>query len=299
MLISGFVISYNRGTLIETCLRSIRFVDDLVVIDKSSIDATRVIASRIADRVITVPWSPAVEQTRVLALSHCRHDRIAFLDDDECFSVDAIRYLDRELRSGTADLYALPCRHHVLGRHEEGAYYWPERHVRAFARGALTFTPTVHGGSLFADGATVAEPEFDSGVCFHNISHPDASTWIEKTNRYTSQRDRNGSVSAGGGNLLADATRQLDHWIGRGGTNPSSYAQAVVVLRAIYDLVDLVKHWEQEEGHDGHALFAQTCLQLQEEYDRLEAETGVNTSRGPARPEEAVTCLPSSLSDSG
>ena len=38
MAISGFVIAYNRAPLLGTCLRSLRFVDELIVIDKSSTD---------------------------------------------------------------------------------------------------------------------------------------------------------------------------------------------------------------------------------------------------------------------
>ena len=56
--ISGFVVAYNRAALLQTCLRSLRFVDDLIVIDKSSNDDTPAIARRYADRVITVPGHP-------------------------------------------------------------------------------------------------------------------------------------------------------------------------------------------------------------------------------------------------
>ena len=38
--LSGFVISCNRASIIETCLRSLRFVDELIVVDKSSDDGT-------------------------------------------------------------------------------------------------------------------------------------------------------------------------------------------------------------------------------------------------------------------
>ena len=81
--ISGFVIAYNRASLVGTSLRSLRFVDELIVIDKSSTDDTPAIARRYADKVFTVPWSPTVEETRAFALEQCRHDWIAFLDDDE------------------------------------------------------------------------------------------------------------------------------------------------------------------------------------------------------------------------
>jgi glycosyltransferase involved in cell wall biosynthesis len=70
--ISGFVVAYNRAALLGTCLRSLRFVDELIVIDKSSTDGSPRIARRYADRVITVPWSPTVEETRGFALAQCR-----------------------------------------------------------------------------------------------------------------------------------------------------------------------------------------------------------------------------------
>ncbi len=71
-MISGFVISYNRARLIETCLRSIRFVDELIVLDMSSTDGTTEIARRFADRVITVPLATHPEGVRALAAAECR-----------------------------------------------------------------------------------------------------------------------------------------------------------------------------------------------------------------------------------
>jgi len=36
--ISAFVICYNRADTIGTCLRALRFADELIVVDKSSYD---------------------------------------------------------------------------------------------------------------------------------------------------------------------------------------------------------------------------------------------------------------------
>ena len=70
--LSVFVISYNRKALISACLAPLSFADELIVIDKSSTDGTAEIATRYAHRVITVPWSPTVEDTRAFALSNAR-----------------------------------------------------------------------------------------------------------------------------------------------------------------------------------------------------------------------------------
>src|ERR1700692_3222882 len=90
--ISAVVISYNRVDLIGTCLRALSFADELLVVDKSSTDGTAELAATLAARVVTVPWSPTVEETRSFAVGLCTYDWILCLDDDECLSVEAIQF---------------------------------------------------------------------------------------------------------------------------------------------------------------------------------------------------------------
>ena len=142
-----------------------------------------------ADRVITVPWSPTVEETRAFAVAQCSHEWIMCLDDDECLSGEAIRFIQAELAAPRADIYGLLLRHYILGTHDEAAYYWPEHQIRLFRRGAVTFSGRVHGGmEVHSDSMLRVAP--DTGAAIHNLSHEDVAQWIEKTNRYTSRLDR-------------------------------------------------------------------------------------------------------------
>ncbi len=193
--ISGFVIAYNRAALVGTCLRSIRFVDELIVIDKSSTDDTPAIAQRYADHVITVPWSPVVEETRAFALQQCSHDWIAFLDDDEMFSSGAIEYLHT---ARSAEAVALPLRHWILGEFDADAYYWPEHHIRFFRKGAVTFLPVVHGGMEISTHH-IDRVAAETQIFIDHLSHRDTEQWIERTNRYTSRPRRVASELRGGG----------------------------------------------------------------------------------------------------
>ena len=259
--ISAFVICYNRATILATCLRALSFVDELIVVDKSSNDESRLIAARYAHRVVTVPWTPTVEETRTLALSLCQHPWILFLDDDECLSPQAARIIRAEVRNPRADIYAFPLRHYILGMHDERAYYWPEHHVRMFRRCAVSFSRTVHAG-IVRHSDRIYQFAPDDGVCIHHLSHPDVAGWIEKTNRYTSRRNRDRS-EAGTEGLAAFAHERIEHWQSRGSSNdPDGYPAAVAVLRAVYDIVDALKAWEEREGLDGNALFEQVCTDL-------------------------------------
>jgi len=281
--ISGFVVAYNRESLIETCLRGARFVDQLVVIDKSSTDATAAIAGRFADTVIRVPWSPTVEETRALALSHCVHDWVLFLDDDEMLSAEAVRFLHGRHFDRARDVHYLPLKHYILGRFDPNAHYWPEHHVRFFRRGAVEFRPTVHGGVAVLTANVAHIPEA-SGICIHHLSHPDVAGWIEKTNRYTYRPDRVRPEADVEG-FAAFAHARIEHWMGR--TRPSGaedYPAAVAVLRAIYDIVDRLKTYEEGAGESGAERFAAACAELQSAYDVLETRFAIPTGHDPARP---------------
>jgi hypothetical protein len=120
--VSAFVVSFNRAAIIGTCLRALRFADEVIVVDKSSTDETPAIAARHADRVITVPWSPTADETRAFALAQCAHEWIVFVDDDECLSPEAVQFIQAELAAPRADIYSLPLRHYILGTHDERAY---------------------------------------------------------------------------------------------------------------------------------------------------------------------------------
>lgn len=266
--LSAVVISYNRAAVIGTCLRALGFADEVIVVDKSSTDATPEIAARHADRVVTVPWTPVVEDTRAFAVDRCAGDWILCLDDDECLSPQSGNVIRSELGAPRADIYYLPLRHYILGVHDEAAYYWPEHHPRLFRRGAVAFTGTVHGGiRLCSDRILHLPPE--SGVAIHHLSHRDVAEWIEKCNRYTSHPDRT-RVEHAGQDLAAFAHARIDHWLARTKDQaPGGYPATAAILRMLYDIVDRLKTWEEERDLNGAAAFARICGALDADYAAL------------------------------
>jgi Glycosyl transferase family 2 len=278
--LSVFVIAYNRASLLETCLRAVSFADEVIVVDKSSTDGTAAVAARYASRVETVPWSPTVEETRAFALSLCRHPWVLCLDDDEVMSPASGPALRRIIAETKADILDVPLRHYILGVHDERAYYWPEAHRRLFRADAIRFGPTVHGGTMPRSDRVASIP-IDSGVCIHHLSHPDVASWIERTNRYTSRSDR-GRVIGGEGDLIGFAHDRLNFWMDRTADSaPDGYPAAVAVLRAIYDMVDRLKTWEETRGLDGAALLRMVQRTLQEGRDPTDLLGGGDQSGQP------------------
>lgn len=262
--LSAVVVSYNRAEIIGTCLKALAFADEVIVIDKSSTDETAAIAARHSDRVVVVPWSPTADATRSFAIEQCRHDWVLCIDDDECLNAEAVLFIDRELRAPRADVYYLPLRHFVMGVHDPRAYYWPEAHPRLFRKGAVLLSPRIHAGFQVVSKQTFLIP-LDSGACIQHLSHVDAGQWIEKTNRYTSMPDRARDADDGR-SVIAYAHDRLDHWAAQSTDPEDFYIGAVAALRAIYDVVDRIKAWEQARAQSGTALFAQACAELEADY---------------------------------
>jgi hypothetical protein len=127
----------------------------------------------------------------------------------------------------------------------------------------------------------------ESGVAIHHLSHCDVAAWIEKCNRYTSSPDRQ-RVTHDGRDLASFAHSRIDHWLARTKDRaPDGYPAAAAVLRAVYDVVDRLKTWEEERELKGSAEFARICAVMDADYAALlgaASRQGVLTRGCPTPP---------------
>lgn len=243
--ISAFAISYNSEMTIRACLKSLSFADELILVDKCSSDSTIEKASGLCDRIVVTPFSPTVEETRQQALDMCQFDWIVFLDADEMFNAEAIKELKAIISADEPLICSLPRKDYVIGRHSSLAFYWPSWQIRCFHKSVLSFSGTVHDGFL-TRGKVVYLP-VETGSRIEHLSHADISTWIEKTNRYTSQRDRR--LFSKGSERLGDLAHEaIERWSPTSkDLSGRSYESAVGLLMAVYEIVDALKEWEAQQ----------------------------------------------------
>jgi tetratricopeptide (TPR) repeat protein len=83
-MLSLSMIVRNEAARIEACLRSVQgFVDEMVVLDTGSTDATIAIAEALGARVLRIPWPGDFAPARNQALEAARGDWVLVLDADE------------------------------------------------------------------------------------------------------------------------------------------------------------------------------------------------------------------------
>jgi glycosyltransferase involved in cell wall biosynthesis len=132
--VSAALIACNEERNIEEALLSVRWADEIVVVDGGSTDGTLEICRRYTDRIFTRPWTGFVDQ-KTYAVARAGHDWVLSLDADERLSpglIDEIRQL-RESGFRNAG-YRIPRVAFFMGRWIRHGDWYPDYQLRLFDR---------------------------------------------------------------------------------------------------------------------------------------------------------------------
>jgi glycosyltransferase involved in cell wall biosynthesis len=147
--ISVTIISCNEEQRIGRAIESVRWADEVVVVDSGSTDRTVEVAKNLGARVIERPW-PGYGQQKNFAQSEAKHDWILSLDADEVVSPELAREIQDEVAWASAanrDVrgFRLPRKTWYLGRWILHGGWYPNYLVRLADRRFAKWTePHVH-----------------------------------------------------------------------------------------------------------------------------------------------------------
>jgi len=133
--VSGVVISKNEEDRIASCLESLSFCDELLVLDSGSTDRTREIAEAHGARVEQQDFLGHSRQKH-RAAELATHDWIFSLDCDERATPELRQRLENALREPPQGLagYTVQRKNRYLGRWMRHGMFWPDRKLRVFDR---------------------------------------------------------------------------------------------------------------------------------------------------------------------
>jgi len=177
--LSAVLITRNAAAVLESCLDSLAFADEIVVVDSASTDGTRELAARKGARVVQKEWLGFGRQKQ-FAVEQAKHDWVLCLDADERVSPELARSIRAALAAPGSPVYRMARRNRFLGRwlaHGEG---YPDWSPRLFNRLSARWSEDlVHEKVLYA-----VTPGTLRGDLMHD-SFDDISTYLERQNRYT------------------------------------------------------------------------------------------------------------------
>ena len=177
------MIAMNEEANLPRTLESVRWADEIVVVDSGSKDRTIEIAQSFGARTIYHAFAGHGEQKNV-ALDLCTSDWTLLLDADEVLTPE----LQDEIRTLLADepkfgAYWIPRLNLYFGRWIRHGGFYPDHKLRLFRRGAARLSEGVGPHST---------PQFAGprGRLHHNMLHyayPTMGIYLEHMNRYSSE----------------------------------------------------------------------------------------------------------------
>ena len=178
--LSAVLITRNAAAILEPCLDSLAFADEIVVVDSASTDATAELAARKGARVVQKEWLGFGRQ-RQFAVEQASHDWVLCVDADERVSPELARCIESALVAPVSPVFRMARRFRFLGRwlaHGEG---YPDWNVRLFDRRRARWSDDAVHEHVVAQGTVERLP----GDLLH-ASAESIDDYVAKQNRYTS-----------------------------------------------------------------------------------------------------------------
>jgi glycosyltransferase involved in cell wall biosynthesis len=139
--LSAIVITMNNERTLRRCLESLRWADEIVVVDSGSTDSTHDICRELGAQVhVTADW-PGYGPQKNRALDRATGDWVISVDSDEWIRPELRDEIQRTVATPTSlPAYAMPRRSSFCGRYMRHSGWWPDYVVRLFRREAGRFT---------------------------------------------------------------------------------------------------------------------------------------------------------------
>ena len=182
--LSVVIAAKNEERNIRACLESVKWADEIIIMDDLSSDRTAAIAREYTAKVFTNDTRGDFHINKNLGIEKASNEWILSLDADEIISGE----LAAEIRAAYSQNmlgYRLNRRNYFLGQWIKGCGWYPDRIIRLFRKGSARWylgAEGVHKTPQIADKSRVGILRND----FLHYSYYSLGQYFEKFNHYTS-----------------------------------------------------------------------------------------------------------------
>lgn len=247
--ISCFIICFNEEANIRRCLDSVKWCDEIVIVDSFSTDRTVDICREYTNRIIQRPWPGYVEQKR-FALAQTTHEWVLNVDADEevspALQQEILFVLQRN--DPAVDGLSIPRLVYYLGRWWRRGWY-PGRRLRLFRKAKVRW-----GGVDPHEKVLLRGHEDHLHGDLYHYTYKDISDHLQALNGLTDVAVREQALR-GTRSTIADLLfrpfwRFLRFYFIRGTVTYRIPGFFVAVTSAFYVFLKYAKLWEQSRSDE-------------------------------------------------
>ena len=242
--LSVVVLTKNEAGRIRDCLDSVRWADELLVVDDESQDDTAPLAELLGARVLHRKMD--VEgRHRNWAHDQARHEWVLSLDADERVTPELAQEI-QTLLSGTPEhqTYAIPRRNYIGSRWIQHGGWYPSAQVKLFKRSVFRWEETTVHPRAFANCSCGTL----KGDLLH-YSYRNLTDFVEKMNRQTTLEAekwvQDGRSMPFGTALWRAVDRFFRAYVGKRGYRDGFWGFVVAIMGGMYQLLAWAKYTER------------------------------------------------------
>jgi glycosyltransferase involved in cell wall biosynthesis len=183
--LSVLIHTKNVAATLEKTLKSVKFADEIVVVDMESTDETLKIAKKHDCKIFHHEDVGYADPARNFAISKASFNWILVVDADEAISPDLKEIILKTInKKDGAEIYHLPRKNFVFNKWIKKTGWWPDYQPRLFKKGTVSWQIGVHR----LPDMTGTQEKFpaEEKYAIEHANYTDVKHFIEKLNHYTS-----------------------------------------------------------------------------------------------------------------
>jgi len=247
MKISAVISTYNSSEVLEDCLKSLSFADEIVVVDHKSSDETLKIARKYTKHIYSQINNPQeIDLQKNYGFEKAKNDWILSIDADERVSQELAREIKDVANSDVGfSAYRIPRKNIIFNKWIEHSIWWPDYQLRLFKKGKGKYVDAKVHQNIEIDG-TISE--LKNPLTHEN--YQSISQYLTKMDRYT-ENEANDYVSKNTHFLWIDIIKMptsdfLKTFFLQEGYKDGLHGLVLSILQGFYMFLVVTKVWEKQ-----------------------------------------------------
>jgi len=243
--ISVVINTKNAEKFLEIALKSIAWVDEIIVMDMASTDNTLKIARKYTDKIYKTKDTDYVEPARNKAVQKTSNNWILVVDADEEISPSLKKKL-QEITNQTTQIWDIPRKNIVFNKWIKNTGWWPDYQRRFFIKGSVIWDDKIHSVPTFKGkiGKLPAKEEY--AIIHHN--YQSIAQFLNRLNRYTSIEAKTikDSKKIDSSKIIKEAGDEfLRRFYQFAGHKDQLHGFSLSLLQSFYQVITTLKVWEK------------------------------------------------------
>lgn len=270
--VSVLVHTLNEEKNIRNCLETVKWADEIVIIDMYSDDKTVILASKYTDKIFYHERMGYADPARQFGLEKASNNWVLILDADELVPRKLKEKIEMIIAEDLGDIISIPHNNYFFGKLMRYTGWGPlqDTHHRLFKKDYVSISDKIHSTFIEREDARIYEIT-DEEEGFIHFNYVDVEHFLDKLNRYTTIEARalfeageDIKFRAVAGQIFSEFRKRYFKLQGR---KEGFRGFSLSFLMSVYRLVTYAKLKLMKEYNSDNP-----SPKIQEEYDKLSRE---------------------------